>query len=338
MEPPAKRARLDEPPYYEHRHVDDVVIDPQLSHGVHEKEGVNGPSLTHEEGGEGDFAGKSEIDLEAEYILEQQRAKAGSRFQQAMASIFDKYSRDFADVGDEIDLATGQVIVDNGHLANMRYEGDLGIDDGTTTDGHDDGDDNDDEGTLLEDWVDDDEDEGVRLEDLPDDWDGPSGAVLGGAIPPSSPEPPAASNPHGGPNQLPFSPADNVSMGLDPDSSSFDAPPLNLRPWGFLGHVDGAEWESLPKPKQKTRPQPQPQPRLNMELKTKPKPKPRIASGTTVYRGGKSIWDPDPGTSSSLRTADHPSGKSTPRSAPERRINYGDRTCAHGHAKASAFR
>ena len=94
-----------------------------------------------------------------DYRLARKRVKAGNRFQQAMSGIFAKYARDFTDVGDEVDLETGEVVVDNGHLQNMRFEGDVGIDE------------DEEEGMLLEDLVDDSEDEGVRLGDLRDDWE-----------------------------------------------------------------------------------------------------------------------------------------------------------------------
>jgi hypothetical protein len=37
-------------------------------------------------------------------------------------SIFEKYERDFSGVGDEIDLATGEIIVNNGHLAGLEED------------------------------------------------------------------------------------------------------------------------------------------------------------------------------------------------------------------------
>lgn len=47
-----------------------------------------------------------------------------SRFE----SIFEKYSRDFDGVGDEIDLVSGKILVDNGHLQSMTAETDTGVD------------------------------------------------------------------------------------------------------------------------------------------------------------------------------------------------------------------
>ncbi|KAI9763629.1 MAG: hypothetical protein M1835_007765, partial [Candelina submexicana] len=41
-------------------------------------------------------------------------------------SIFEKYSKDFSTVGDEIDLETGEIVINNGHLRKMRDEQDAG--------------------------------------------------------------------------------------------------------------------------------------------------------------------------------------------------------------------
>ena len=45
-----------------------------------------------------------------------------SRFE----AIFQKYSQDFTGTGDEVDLGSGRIIVDNGHLASMANERDTG--------------------------------------------------------------------------------------------------------------------------------------------------------------------------------------------------------------------
>lgn len=63
---------------------------------------------------------------DAGFRLSIQRAYADNRFQATMAHIFDKYSRDFDGIGDEIDMVSGEIVVDNGHLQNMRDEGDVG--------------------------------------------------------------------------------------------------------------------------------------------------------------------------------------------------------------------
>ena len=59
-----------------------------------------------------------DAELEHARYLNDQSLK--SRFE----SIFDKYSLDFDGIGDEIDLLTGDVLVDNGHLASMANETD----------------------------------------------------------------------------------------------------------------------------------------------------------------------------------------------------------------------
>ncbi|RFU76760.1 hypothetical protein TARUN_5487 [Trichoderma arundinaceum] len=98
-----------------------------------------------------------EAKRDPDYKLSVERAYADQRFQATMAHIFDKYGRDFEGIGDEIDLVTGEIVVNNGHIRNMRDEGDVG--DGL---GHDlgDGEDDEDEGILLEDLFDDEEEYG----------------------------------------------------------------------------------------------------------------------------------------------------------------------------------
>ena len=54
-----------------------------------------------------------------------ERLNLQSQLKTRFESIFDKYGRDFTGVGDEIDLESGQVIVDNGHLVAMLNEHDV---------------------------------------------------------------------------------------------------------------------------------------------------------------------------------------------------------------------
>ena len=54
------------------------------------------------------------------------RAKNDRRLKSIFESIFDKYSRDFEGIGDEIDLRTGEIVVNNGHLLNITDETDIG--------------------------------------------------------------------------------------------------------------------------------------------------------------------------------------------------------------------
>lgn len=64
--------------------------------------------------------------IPAEFDLPAARAQNDSRLKSLFEGIFAKYSQDFTDVGDEIDLQTGEIVVDNGHLLGMRGEHDAG--------------------------------------------------------------------------------------------------------------------------------------------------------------------------------------------------------------------
>ncbi|KGO43043.1 Centromere protein Scm3, N-terminal [Penicillium expansum] len=65
-------------------------------------------------------------EIPAEFDLPAARAQNDSRLKSLFEGIFAKYSQDFTDVGDEIDLQTGDIVVDNGHLLGMRGEHDAG--------------------------------------------------------------------------------------------------------------------------------------------------------------------------------------------------------------------
>ena len=58
--------------------------------------------------------------------LESARNVNDLKLKSKFEAIFEKYSYDFADVGDEIDIISGNVVVDNGHLAAMVNETDPG--------------------------------------------------------------------------------------------------------------------------------------------------------------------------------------------------------------------
>ncbi|KAG4432087.1 hypothetical protein IFR05_012416 [Cadophora sp. M221] len=67
---------------------------------------------------------ESGYDPEAE--LEQKRARLDYKLKSTFESIFEKYERDFEGVGDEIDLETGEIVVNNGHIVQMLDEQDAG--------------------------------------------------------------------------------------------------------------------------------------------------------------------------------------------------------------------
>ncbi len=58
--------------------------------------------------------------------LQQKRARLDYKLKSTFEAIFEKYGQDFEGVGDEIDLETGEVVVDNGHLLEMHDERDAG--------------------------------------------------------------------------------------------------------------------------------------------------------------------------------------------------------------------
>lgn len=59
--------------------------------------------------------------------LQQRRSQLDFKLKSTFESIFEKYGKDFEGIGDEIDLETGRIVVNNGHLSAMRHERDPGI-------------------------------------------------------------------------------------------------------------------------------------------------------------------------------------------------------------------
>jgi hypothetical protein len=54
------------------------------------------------------------------------RQRIDQKLKGTFERIFEKYARDFTGVGDEIDMETGEVVVNNGHLTYMQHERDTG--------------------------------------------------------------------------------------------------------------------------------------------------------------------------------------------------------------------
>ncbi|KAK0673347.1 hypothetical protein QBC41DRAFT_343131 [Cercophora samala] len=52
--------------------------------------------------------------------LERSRQRAVFKLKSAFESIFERYGRDFEGVGDEVDLRSGRIVVNNGHIEGMR--------------------------------------------------------------------------------------------------------------------------------------------------------------------------------------------------------------------------
>ncbi|KFY90521.1 hypothetical protein V498_05917 [Pseudogymnoascus sp. VKM F-4517 (FW-2822)] len=72
-------------------------------------------------------SGEESYEEEApEADLQATRQKLDNKLKSTFEAIFEKYGKDFSGVGDEIDLRTGEIIVDNGHVAEMHAENDAG--------------------------------------------------------------------------------------------------------------------------------------------------------------------------------------------------------------------
>lgn len=65
--------------------------------------------------------------------LNHKRARHDLRLKSRFEKIFQKYEKDFSETADEIDLETGEIVVNNGHLAAMVDEFDLGQDPKSTS-------------------------------------------------------------------------------------------------------------------------------------------------------------------------------------------------------------
>jgi hypothetical protein len=59
--------------------------------------------------------------------LAQKRYQNDLHLKGTLDHIYEKYSRDFSEVGDEVNILTGEVIVNRGHVQRMRAETDTGI-------------------------------------------------------------------------------------------------------------------------------------------------------------------------------------------------------------------
>jgi hypothetical protein len=62
----------------------------------------------------------------AQQDFTQRRYLVNKRIVDAMNEISEKYSGNFDGIADEIDIETGDIAVDNGHIENMRHEQDIG--------------------------------------------------------------------------------------------------------------------------------------------------------------------------------------------------------------------
>ncbi|KAK9777499.1 hypothetical protein SCAR479_05892 [Seiridium cardinale] len=95
MEPPAKRPRVGHAPWDDD---DDEANDDELTLSATQFDARQDPM----------------------YQLDRKRAKSAFKLKSRFEDIFEKYGRDFEGVGDEIDLHTGEIVVDNGHVQSLE--------------------------------------------------------------------------------------------------------------------------------------------------------------------------------------------------------------------------
>ncbi|KAI5467374.1 hypothetical protein BGZ63DRAFT_398955 [Mariannaea sp. PMI_226] len=133
MEPPAKRLRHGSSPFKRLAEIDDEPDELHSASPHHDDRQDEATAQVPDDG----------------YHLASKRHQANQRLEATFAHIIEKYSHNFDGIGDEIDMETGEIVVNNGHLNSMRHEGDLGG--GWTGDIEGDEDD----GFLLEDFLED---------------------------------------------------------------------------------------------------------------------------------------------------------------------------------------
>ncbi|KAK0656565.1 hypothetical protein B0T16DRAFT_399667 [Cercophora newfieldiana] len=95
MEPQAKRSRTGPSPF---DHKTAPVDDDELNLRPEEVNALRDPGIQ----------------------LQKSRAFAAFKLKSAFENIFEKYGRDFTGIGDEIDLRTGEIVVDNGHIQSLE--------------------------------------------------------------------------------------------------------------------------------------------------------------------------------------------------------------------------
>ncbi|KAI9870001.1 MAG: hypothetical protein M1830_004846, partial [Pleopsidium flavum] len=64
--------------------------------------------------------------MDPDLALWESRARNDLRLKSTFEAIFRKYGQDFTGIGDEVDLESGGIVVNNGHILAMRSEQDVG--------------------------------------------------------------------------------------------------------------------------------------------------------------------------------------------------------------------
>ncbi|KAJ5085324.1 hypothetical protein N7532_010095 [Penicillium argentinense] len=71
-------------------------------------------------------SGDPQEEVPNDWDLQTARAQNDNKLKSIFEGIFAKYSQDFTEIGDEIDLQTGEIVVDHGHLLGIQEETDPG--------------------------------------------------------------------------------------------------------------------------------------------------------------------------------------------------------------------
>jgi Centromere protein Scm3 len=128
MEPFPKRQRLyaplsrEFPPSFDNQ---PAYYDEPADLGDDFEDELQGSFEDEEEEDDEDEDEETEVS-DPEVDLQQKRAQLDYKLKSTFEAIFEKYGQDFAGVGDEIDLETGELVVNNGHLLDMHDERDAG--------------------------------------------------------------------------------------------------------------------------------------------------------------------------------------------------------------------
>jgi len=124
MEPSFKRQRISGP-VSQHRHSESY----DDYHGFYSAVNARERPEEFEDSIEDDVEESEDDEVDEEdpdAVLQATRAQLDNKLKSKFEAIFEKYGKDFTGIGDEIDMRTGEIVVNNGHIAEMQDETDAG--------------------------------------------------------------------------------------------------------------------------------------------------------------------------------------------------------------------
>ncbi|EPE02771.1 myb-like dna-binding domain protein [Ophiostoma piceae UAMH 11346] len=126
MEPPAKRARHGRAPHDDFSDFSMPMDYNSKNIGFTKGEaGKDGNDEADDKDDEDEIAMDPEdyaMKLNPQYRFQKSRAVADNKLKSAFELLFEKYSKDFGDTGDEINFYTDEIEVDNGHITSILAE------------------------------------------------------------------------------------------------------------------------------------------------------------------------------------------------------------------------